>query len=289
VKVAAALPPLLTVIVQVKPIPWTAVPLTLLVFTAVKSGAVTVTVSEQVLLASFDSETRPLGSTWQIPPPAGLIKVVVELGVTLKLTSKLPLVPIVTEPPLAVQVNVLELIEQLMFPELVMLVKLPGVAAPYVGPLCKSSLKIVWPLVKVAAALPPLLTVIVQVKPMPCTAVPLTLLVFTAVKSGAVTVTVSEQVLLASFDSETRPLGSTWQIPPPVGLTSVVVELGVTLKLTVKLPLVPIVTEPPLAVQVSVLELMEQLTFPELVMLVKLPAIADPYVGPEGKLSVKIV
>jgi hypothetical protein len=72
-------------------------------------------------------------------------------------------------------------------------------------------------------------------------------------------------------------------------LIKVVVELGVTLKLTVKLPLVPIVTEPPLAVQVSVLELMEQLMFPELVMLVKLPDVADPYVGPEGKLSVKIV
>jgi hypothetical protein len=61
-----------------------------------------------------------------------------------------------------------------------------------------------------------------------------------------------------------------------VGLTSVVVELGVTLKLTSKLPLVPIVTEPPFAVQVSVLELMEQLMFPEFVMLVKLPVVADP-------------
>jgi hypothetical protein len=130
-------------------------------------------------------------------------------------------------------------------------------------------------LLKVAASLPPLLTVIVQVKAVPCTAVPLTLLVFVAVKSGAVTVTVSEQVLLASFDSTMFPLGSTWQIPP-LGLTSVVVELGVTLKLTVKLPLAPIVTDPPDAVQVSVLELIEQLMFPELVIFVKLPVVAEP-------------
>jgi hypothetical protein len=67
----------------------------------------------------------------------------------------------------------------------------------------------VWPLVKVALAFPPLLTVIVQVKAMPCTAVPLTLFVLLAVRSTAVTVTVSEQVLLASFDSTMLPLGST--------------------------------------------------------------------------------
>ena len=81
--------------------------------------------------------------------------------------------------------------------------------------------------------------------------------------SFTATVTVFEQELFASLLSETKVLGSTEQAPPPLGLTKVVVEFGVTGTVTVTVPLAGITTLPPEAVQLKSLEpLIVQATVP---------------------------
>lgn len=71
------------------------------------------------------------------------------------------------------------------------------------APAGNGSLKIVWLLVKVAAVLPLLVTLIVQLKSFPTAVTPLTLLVFVTVRSGAsVTVTVSLFDVAPSAEAE---------------------------------------------------------------------------------------
>ena len=94
---------------------------------------------------------------------------------------------------------------------------------------------------------------------------------FAKTRLGATTTTVSEPVLLLSLLSLIFPFGSTVAV-----FARLPAAVGVTLKLTVKLPLVPIVTDPPLAEQVSVPLLMAQLTFALPVMLIKFPAEGTP-------------
>src|SRR5258706_530616 len=88
--------------------------LTLSVFTAVRSGAVTVTVSVQVLLVSSLSVETFDGSTLQIPA-VGFTKVPMAVGVARKLTSMDPAAAMETA-PLAEHVRVLVAIAQLMDP-----------------------------------------------------------------------------------------------------------------------------------------------------------------------------
>src|SRR5215467_947116 len=122
--VAAPLPVLATVIVQFQLLPRLSVPETLFALVAVRSGATTVTVLLQPLLVSSISTTLLLGSTEQLPP-VGLANVPTALGVAVNFTPNVPVVPpIVTAAPLAVQVNVLLAMLQLMLPELVTLVTL---------------------------------------------------------------------------------------------------------------------------------------------------------------------
>src|SRR5258706_260066 len=93
-----------------------------------------------------------------------------------------------------------------------------------------------WPVAKLAAALPPFDTTIDQVQLLPSVVAPLTLFVFVAVRSGAVTVTLSLNVLFASFDSVTLPFGSTLALPPLRGLAKVPMAEGVAVKVRVMLP-----------------------------------------------------
>src|SRR3989442_1076581 len=89
---------------------------------------------------------------------------------------------------------------------------------------------------------------------------PPTLLLFVAVRSGAMTVTVSLQALSVSLLSVTLLLGSTVQLPP-VGFTNVPTAVGLAVNVPSKDPgacLVP----PPLAVQVRTLLAMPQLIVP---------------------------
>jgi hypothetical protein len=125
--VAPADPPFETVNVQVNAVPTIPASVVLFVFVTVKSAAfaVTVTVFEPVLLVSFPSVTRPSGSTVAV-----FARLPAAVGVALKLTVKFPSVSIVTELPLAVQVNIPVLIAQLLFPELVIFVKLPVLTLP---------------------------------------------------------------------------------------------------------------------------------------------------------------
>jgi hypothetical protein len=85
----------------------------------------------QVLLLSLDSPMLLFGSTEQLPPPRGLLYVSPLTEVTGITTSNLPVVaPSVTVPPLAVQVNVLLVIAQLMFPLLVTLTTFATLGVP---------------------------------------------------------------------------------------------------------------------------------------------------------------
>src|SRR5437660_1089360 len=85
----------------------------------------------------------------------------------------------------------------------------------------------VWPVVKVAAALPLLATWMVHVQLLPRVVAPLTLSVLVAMRSGAVTVTASAKVLLLSLLSIMTLLGSTAALPPLRGLANVPAALGV--------------------------------------------------------------
>ena len=89
------------------------------------------------------------------------------------------------------------------------------------------SARIVWPLAKLAVELPAFATRIVQLKLVPAVAVPEVLLVLVAVRSGAAdTVTVFEQLLLASLLSTTLLFGSTAQVPPVRGFVYVPTAVG---------------------------------------------------------------
>src|SRR5258707_14477900 len=101
----------------------------------------------------------------------------------------------------------------------------------------KLSVRIVFPLAKFAAAVPPLARWIFQVQGIPAVPFPLTLLLFTAVRSGAFTVTVSLHELFPSLLSVTTLFGSTAHTPP-VGFTKPPVALGVAVKLTSNAPAV---------------------------------------------------
>src|SRR5260370_694919 len=94
----------------------------------------------------------------------------------------------------------------------------------------------VWPLLKVAGALPPLDTTTVHVHLLPSVVAWLTLSVLVAVRSGAITVTVSVKVLLLSLLSTTTLLGSTLAWPALRGLTKVPAALGVAVNTRSKLP-----------------------------------------------------
>lgn len=105
-----------------------------------------------------------------------------------------------------------------------------------------------------------------------------------AIEGGATAVTVFEPVLFDSLVSVILLFGSTVAV-----FARLAAVAGVTVKLTAKLPVVPIVTEPPLAVQESVPEVILQLILAEFVMLVNEPAVGVPYVGPDGNGSLKMV
>src|SRR5258708_10879476 len=105
------------------------------------------------------------------------------------------------------------------------------------------SVRIACPLVKFAGALPPLARWTFQVQLLPSTMAPLASLVLTAVRSGAVTVTVSVQVLLVSSLSVDTFDGSTLHTPA-VGFTKVPMAVGVARKLTSIDPAAAIETAP---------------------------------------------
>ncbi len=90
-------------------------PPTLSLFTAVRSGAFTVTVSLHELFPSLLSVTTLFGSTAHTPP-VGFTKPPVALGVAVKLTSNAPVVAAIDTAPLAVQLSTLLAMAQLMFP-----------------------------------------------------------------------------------------------------------------------------------------------------------------------------
>src|SRR5579872_188185 len=98
----------------------------------------TVTVLLQVVPVGSLSVISPPGSIWHFPPERGLRYGPAAVGLTGITTVKTPLVaPMVTEPPLAVQVRVLLVMPQLMLGPPVMLVWLPAgsVTVPKVSPL----------------------------------------------------------------------------------------------------------------------------------------------------------
>jgi len=122
------------------------------------------------------------------------------------------------------------------------------------------SVRIVCPVVKVAVPLPPLARWIFQVHGVPRKVAPPTLSVLTAVRSGALTVTVSLQPLLVkSLSTGTCP-GFTAHTPP-VGFAYVPIAVGVARKLTSIDPGAAIETAP-FAVHVSVLLAIAQLILP---------------------------
>src|SRR5258708_36404640 len=132
------------------------------------------------------------------------------------------------------------------------------------------SVRIVAPVRKLAAAAPVFATWTFQVQLLPSVVVLLTLSVFTAVRSGAVTVTVSVQVLLFSLLSETTLPGSALQTPP-VGFTQLPAPVGVARKLTSNEPGAAIDTAP-LAEHVRVLLAMAQTMFPVIPVAFDMPA-----------------
>src|SRR5437899_1508046 len=89
-KLAAALPALATWMVHVQLLPRVVEPLTLSLLVAVRSGAVTMTVSLKLLLLSLLSRTLLFGSTEALPGLRGLLNVPRALGVAVKTRSKLP-------------------------------------------------------------------------------------------------------------------------------------------------------------------------------------------------------
>ena len=127
---------------------------------AIVGGPTTVTVLLQELFTSLVSGTVLLGSTAQLPPE-GLAYVPAALAVAVKLTSKEPGAAMVTA-PLAMQVRTLLAMPQLIVP--VMPLGLETPADPYVGPPGRVSVRMIWVLVKLAGAEPPLATWIVQVQ-----------------------------------------------------------------------------------------------------------------------------
>src|SRR5260370_1457166 len=124
----------------------------------------------------------------------------------------------------------------------------------------KLSVRIVFPLAKFAAVPPMLATWIFHVQLFPIVVPPPTLSVFTAVRSGAQTTTVSLQLLLFSLPSATTLPGSTAHTPP-VGLAYDPATLAVAVKLTSIDPAAAIDTVP-LAEHVSTLLAMAQLMVP---------------------------
>src|SRR5258708_13736701 len=96
-KLAAAFPPLATWTFQVQGVPSVVALLTLSVFTAVRSGAVTVTVSLHPLLPSLLSATTFPGSTAHTPP-VGFAKLPIAVGVAVTLTSHEPPAPMTAAP-----------------------------------------------------------------------------------------------------------------------------------------------------------------------------------------------
>src|SRR5918992_1384751 len=137
------------------------------------------------------------------------------------------------------------------------------------------SVRIVSPSSNSAGPLPMLLTVTVHVQFSPSSALPPVSLVLSGSRSDAVTVTVSAQSLLASFDSGTFRPGSTRQMFE--GLAKVPAAVGVARKDTLNEPVeAPSVTSAPEAVQVSVLVAMAQLMLVELVTLTKVPTVTGP-------------
>ena len=107
---------LLTLSIQLK-LPPVMTVAALFVLTIVRSGAITATVCEQVLLASLVSATAARGSTAQVVAARGLTRAVGELpAVTGTVTVTVAPVGIVTEPPDAVQVRSLVTIAQEIVP-----------------------------------------------------------------------------------------------------------------------------------------------------------------------------
>src|SRR5260370_27126304 len=107
------------------------------------------------------------------------------------------------------------------------------------------SVRMVFPVAKFAAAEPLLPTWTFHVQPVPRLTVPLTLLLFTAVRSAEFTFTVSLHELLFSLLSVITLPGSTAQTPP-VGLAYDPAALAVAEKLTSIAPVVAAhVTRPP--------------------------------------------
>ena len=80
--------------------------------------------------------------------------------------------------------------------------------------------------------------------------------------SAAITLTESEQALLASLLSVMSRLGSAWQMPAARGLTSEPVAVGVTVTTTVTVALAGRVTLPPLAEQLRLLVVIEHAVVP---------------------------
>src|SRR5437016_2846118 len=130
VNVAGALPLFAAVSVHVQKLPRVVAPPTLFDLVSVRSGAVTATESELVLLPSLLSMMLLFGSTLAVPPARGFASVPMALGVAVKVTSNDPPAPIVTGKPLAVQVRSFVVIEQLMFALLVMPVNVPAAGTP---------------------------------------------------------------------------------------------------------------------------------------------------------------
>src|ERR1039457_1748942 len=152
----------------------------------------------------------------------------------------------------AEQVRVLVAMAQLMVPVM------PEALVIFV--LGRLSVRMVFPVEKFAAAEPLLPTWIFHVQPVPRLTVPLTLSVFTAVRSAEFTLTVSLQELLFSRLSVITLFGSTAHTPA-VGLAYEPATLAVAVKLTSTDPDAAIDTAP-FAEHVSTLLEMLQLMAP---------------------------
>jgi hypothetical protein len=92
---------------------------------AMEGGAMAFTVFEPVLFDSLTSVMLLLGSTVAV-----LARLLAATGVTVKLTTMLPVVPIVTEAPLALQVSVPVVMPQLILAAFVILTNDPAVGVP---------------------------------------------------------------------------------------------------------------------------------------------------------------
>ena len=220
VNVALTVPPLVMVRTQLNGALNPIVPLPLFVLATVRSAAVTVTVFEQVLLASLSSVITPAVSTLQTPAARGLTRLPVAFPEVTGIVTVIRLVPVltITVPPEAVQTRLLVTIEQEIVPVPVT-PAVPTTGVPYVAFVVgRLSVMIVCVSAKVPLAEPPLLTLRIQLNGALTPTVE-ALFVLAIVKSGAVTVTVLEQVLLASLNSAIRVLGSTEHWLAVLGLT----------------------------------------------------------------------